>query len=98
VRIAISEPFELVADSEEEVAVLGDEVPDESSPERFVIQAAHNTKLGGRLIRTVTFRPYFAGHSLDELKGGRSVVVRGAAYPADASRPVEFIGEAFPLS
>lgn len=67
-----------------------------ASPERFVIQAAHNTQLGGRLIRTVTFRPYFSGHSLDELKGGDRSLSEDRHIKQDASRPVEFIGEAFP--
>ncbi len=96
VRVEISEPFDLVAGSDEPVAVTGI-ISGEPLSERLAIQPGEPTSLAGREIRWIALRPYFAGHSLEDLFKGTSVTVRGTAYP-HVYITLDFLVDAFPVT
>jgi len=98
VRVTIDEPYDLIAHSEEPVAVTGDVVGEESDRHTLIVDVSPSVVIAGIAIRRVEAGPRHTGDTFDPLARGESVIIHGTMYSLDPdARPVNFIGLVNPV-
>ena len=99
VRVELYDPPELSLDlPEPEVATLLGELDTANlTPKRAEICTDPASRLSGLEIERIVVGPRHVGDSLMALQQGQSVIVMGSAITAKDAKPMNFIGEVFPL-
>jgi hypothetical protein len=97
IRVRVSEPVDLFLERRGEGLITGELLANESDEYNLVIRPERDSRLGGRLLKTVRLWPYLEGHTFRELDTQTPVHVAGEAEAEGGllwRGPVRFLGTA----